>query len=110
MELGDMAEETEEGIRYHWEKLFLKWGIRLDDVYEVAEQATRPVAYAERFQLEQEILRRRDDFDAEEMDEPPLLPEGRSRSCGQLHTPAPEQHEHRRLASGRSADQGAALA
>ena len=75
--------------------LFLKWGIRFGDAYEVAEQAARPVVYADCFELEQEILRRRDDFDEDEIDEPPLPPEGRSRSSGQLHTPAPEQQEHR---------------
>ena len=46
--------------------LFLKWGIRFGEAYEVAEQAARPVTYADRFELEQEILRRRDDFDADE--------------------------------------------
>lgn len=55
--------------------LFLKWGIQFGEPYEVEEQAARPVAYADRFELEQEILRRRDDFDDEEdYDEPPLPP------------------------------------
>lgn len=71
--------------------LFLKWGIRFGEAYEVAEQAARPVTYAYRFELEQEILRRRDDFDADETDEAPLPPAGRSSSTGQLHSPASEQ-------------------
>ena len=71
--------------------LFLKWGIRFGEAYEVAEQAARPVTYADRFELEQEILRRRDDFDADETDEAPLPPAGRSSSTGQLHSPASEQ-------------------
>jgi len=66
--------------------LFLKWGIQFGEPYEVEEQAARPVAYADRFELEQEILRRRDDFDDEEdTDEPPLPP--MHSSGGQLHVP-----------------------
>ena len=66
--------------------LFLKWGIQFGEPYEVEEQAVRPVAYADRFELEQEILRRRDDFDDEEdYDEPPLPP--MHSSGGQPHAP-----------------------
>lgn len=66
--------------------LFLKWGIQFGEPYEVEEQAARPVAYADRFELEQEILRRRDDFDDEEdYDEPPLPPMHSSGS--QPHAP-----------------------
>lgn len=66
--------------------LFLKWGIRFGDAYEVAEQATRPVVYADRFELEQEILRRRDDCDEDgEFEEPPL-PTDASTSAGQMFT------------------------
>ena len=54
--------------------LFLKWGIRFGDAYEVAEQAARPVAYADRFELEQEIVRRSEDceeaFDGEQAGPP----------------------------------------
>lgn len=72
--------------------LFLKWGIRFGDAYEVEEQAARPVTYADRFELEQEILRRRDDCDEDgDFDEPPLPP--MHSSGGQLHTPAPEKQE-----------------
>lgn len=72
--------------------LFLKWGIRFGDAYEVAEQATRPVVYADRFELEQEILRRRDDCDEDEEFVEPLPPAG-STSVGQLHTPAMEKNK-----------------
>ena len=78
--------------------LFLKWGIRFGDAYEMAEQAARPVVYADRFELEQEILRRRDDCDAEEdMEESPLPPAVTSNGTGMLHTPVPalEHKEHR---------------
>lgn len=73
--------------------LFLKWGIRFGEAYEVAEQAARPVVYADRFELEQEIVRRRDDCDEEggfgEPPQPPVHSSG-----GQLHTPALEKKEH----------------
>lgn len=56
--------------------LFLKWGIRFDRAYKVDEQTTRQVVYADRFELEQEIVRRRDDFeldkDIEELSSPPF--------------------------------------
>lgn len=37
--------------------LFLQWGIRFDQEYVVEERAARKVAYADRFELEQEIVR-----------------------------------------------------
>ena len=73
--------------------LFLKWGIRFGEAYEVAEQAARQVVYADRFELEQEIVRRRDDCDEEgdfgELPQPPVHSSG-----GQMHTPALEKKEH----------------
>jgi type IV secretion system protein VirD4 len=39
-------------------RLFLEWGIRLDKVYEIAEQSARKVEYADRRELEAEIIRR----------------------------------------------------
>lgn len=51
--------------------LFLKWGIQFGDAYEVPEQAARTVKYADRFELEQEIVRRRDAED-DEWEEPPM--------------------------------------
>jgi type IV secretion system protein VirD4 len=70
--------------------LFLKWGITFDKIYEVEERATRKVSYADRFELEQEILRQNcayeDDYD--ESPEPPDAATG-----GIAHTPAPEPAE-----------------
>lgn len=44
--------------------LFLKWGIDFEDMYEVEEKATRKVEYADRFELEREIIHRREpDFE-----------------------------------------------
>ena len=40
-------------------RLFLDWGIRFGKPYEVPEKAQRPVAYAEKKELENAILRRR---------------------------------------------------
>lgn len=57
--------------------LFLKWGIQFGEVYEVAEQAARAVAYADRFELEQEIIRRQTACeDEEEWEEDVLEEEG----------------------------------
>lgn len=39
-------------------KLFLEWGIRFDKVYEIEEKSARKVAYADRGELEQEIIKR----------------------------------------------------
>lgn len=71
--------------------LFLKWGIAFGDAYEVEEQAARPVTYADRFELEQEIMRRRDDCDDDGIGEPPLPPESVSKSGGQPHSSVQEQ-------------------
>lgn len=68
-------------------KLFLKWGIVFEKPYEVEERSARKVAYADRFELEQEILQRgcayEDDFD--EVSEPLDDTTG-----GTLHTPVQE--------------------
>ena len=48
--------------------LFLKWGIRFGEPYEVPEQEARQVAYVDRFELEQEIVRRRDDEEEDSWD------------------------------------------
>lgn len=78
--------------------LFLKWGIVFGEAYEVPERAAREVYYADRFELEQEIVRRRDDdeMEDEEPREPPL-PHGAARTGGQSHAPAPQEKEHPRL-------------
>ena len=39
-------------------KLFFKWGIKFEDAYSVVEQAERKVQYADRAELEMEILRK----------------------------------------------------
>ena len=39
-------------------RLFLDWGIRFHDPYEVPEKAQRPVAYADKQMLEEAIIRR----------------------------------------------------
>lgn len=71
--------------------LFLKWGITFDKTYEVEEKAARKVAYADRFELEQEILQQNcayeDDYD--ESPEPPDAVSG-----GIIQTSAQEPTEH----------------
>ena len=39
-------------------KLFLKWGITFEEPYEVEEKAARKVAYADKREIEEEIIRR----------------------------------------------------
>ena len=69
--------------------LFLKWGIVFGEAYEVPERAAREVSYADRFELEQEILRRReDDMDDDGDGDLPLFPA--ARAGGQSHAPAPQ--------------------
>ncbi len=41
--------------------LFPQWGIQFGQPYEVPEQSARPVSYVDRFELEREIVRRRED-------------------------------------------------
>lgn len=92
--------------------LFLKWGIVFGEAYEVTERAAREVSYADRFELEQEILRRCDDDMDDDGGFPPLLAAragGRSHAPmpqppdavhpdgGQGHTPAFQKKEHPRL-------------
>lgn len=71
--------------------LFLKWGITFDKTYEVEEKAARKVVYADRFELEQEILQQNcayeDDYD--ESPEPPNATDG-----GIAQAPAQEPTEH----------------
>lgn len=38
--------------------LFLKWGIHFEEPYEMPEKAARPVCYADRFELEEEMMLR----------------------------------------------------
>ena len=71
--------------------LFLKWGIKFEKPFVVEERAARKVAYADRFELEQEIMSRRCAYDEDDYAEPPL-PADTDRSGGLLQTPMPE-HE-----------------
>ena len=71
--------------------LFLKWGIRFEKPYVVEERAARKVHYADRFELEQEILQRGCAYDENDFAEFPEPPDD-DRSGGALHTPVPE-HE-----------------
>ena len=52
--------------------LFLKWGIHFEEPYEMPEKAARPVFYADRFELEEEIMLRNgfwEDEEEEDVDE-----------------------------------------
>ncbi len=71
--------------------LFLKWGIRFEQPYVVEERAARRVAYADRFELEQEIMNRRCAYDEDEYAESPYPPDT-DRSGGLLHMPV-QEHE-----------------
>ena len=78
--------------------LFLKWGIVFGEAYEVPERAAREVSYADRLELEQEIMRRRDDWeDEDEFEKPPMETGSTSRRGGQAHAPAPEKKGNRVL-------------
>ena len=46
--------------------LFLKWGIHFEEPYEMPEKAARPVFYADRFELEEEIMLRNGFWEDEE--------------------------------------------
>ena len=73
--------------------LFLKWGIQFGDAYEVPEQAARSVKYADRFELEQEIVRCRDAED-DEWEEPPMSDAGETRKGGQQQSQVQTAKEH----------------
>lgn len=51
-------------------RLFFKWGIVFENEYEMEQHVARPVYYADRLELEQEIIRRQFEGDMEEFDEP----------------------------------------
>jgi len=57
-------------------QLFFKWGIEFEEEYVVKEQAQRRVVYADRLELETEILNRTYEFDdfAEDIPDPPGEP------------------------------------
>ncbi len=64
-------------------KLFLEWGIVFGKPYEITEQSARRVEYADRFSLEEEIIRRH--AACEEVPEEAKVPD--AISSGMLHTP-----------------------
>lgn len=67
-------------------KLFLDWGIVFGKPYEIAEQSARREEYADRFTLEEEIIRRHAACEEVPEDRGPEV----SASGGMLHTPAQE--------------------
>lgn len=73
--------------------LFFKWGITFDREYVVEERAARKVAYADRFELEQEIVCRSDAYE-DGFDELPPEPPTGARGGGMQRTPAPVPKEH----------------
>ena len=75
--------------------LFLKWGIRFGGSYEVPEQAARQVAYVDRFELEQEIVRRRDDEEEDSWDDFTTGTGVPPHAGGQAHAGVPHPGEHK---------------
>lgn len=69
-------------------RLFFKWGIEFEEEYKAEQHVARPVYYADRLELEQEIIRRQfDDDEDADFDE---LPGGPGTSGGGLaHVPMP---------------------
>ncbi len=78
-------------------RLFFKWGIVFENEYEMEQHVARPVYYADRLELEQEILRRQFEGDIEEFDEPEEFPPAAGGGLG--HKPMfkcqtePEEHK-----------------
>jgi type IV secretion system protein VirD4 len=64
-------------------KLFLEWGITFGKPYEIAEKSARRVEYADRHEIEEEIIRRH--ASCEEVPEEPGI--GAAASGGLLQTP-----------------------
>lgn len=73
--------------------LFFKWGVTFDGEYVVEERAARKVAYADRFELEQEIVRR-SDTNEDGFDKLPPEPPTGARGNGMFHTTATKPQEH----------------
>lgn len=68
-------------------KLFLDWGITFGKPYEIAEKSARKVAYADRRELEQEIIKRNADSEEVLNDEGTSIP---SSQGGIAHMPVEE--------------------
>lgn len=58
--------------------LFLKWGISFEKTFEIKESAARGVAYADRVELEQEIIRQNSTCEDDELPEAPDVLSGGS--------------------------------
>jgi type IV secretion system protein VirD4 len=72
-------------------RLFLDWGITFDKIYEIEEKSHRKVYYADKEELEENIIRQSMAFEMEE-EEYDDNAEDRKRG-GTLHSPAMEQME-----------------
>ena len=55
-------------------RLFFKWGIVFEEECKMDQHVARPVYYADRLELEQEIIRRQLEGDMEEFNEPEEIP------------------------------------
>ena len=64
-------------------KLFLKWGITFEEPYEIEEKSARKVAYADKQEIEEEIIRRYMCC----MEEPEETPAETARTGGMQQTP-----------------------
>ena len=78
-------------------KLFFEWGIVFEQEYKIEEQAARTVHYADRFELEREIMERtcgfEDTFPAS--NEPyPSAQSDRRPGGGSIHSPLQEHQDH----------------
>lgn len=71
-------------------RLFFKWGIEFEEEYEVEQHVARPVSYADRLEVEQEIIRRQFDEDGEADFNEPSGIEGTS-GGGLTHVPMPKR-------------------
>ena len=66
--------------------LFLKWGIRFGEPYEAPEHSARAVSYVDRFELERESVRRREEND---WDEPT--------NSGEMEAKAPDAGKYKKM-------------
>lgn len=71
-------------------RLFFKWGIQFEEEYKMEQHGARPVYYADRLTLEQEIIKRQIEDEEEEFDgqEEPAEPVG----GGMAHAPMFKRH------------------
>ena len=74
---------------------FLQWGIQFGQPYEVQEQSARPVAYVDRFELEREIVHRRDE-DSDDWDDY-VLPSNPYMRAGRMPSEENILKEHKKV-------------